>query len=386
MAMNPVPVDFSRRVVCILGLPFDMVDLAQAVASVRQAGQERRPWFISTANLNFVVAARSNQAFRQSVLHSQLSLADGMPIVWISRLLGLPIPERVPGAGLFESLNKSPDRPALKVYFFGGDDGLAQQAADRLNAKQGGLCCVGSQSPGFGSVDDISRDELLDDINRCQPDFLVVALGAQKGQAWIEHNRSLLEAPVISHLGAVVGFAAGAIRRAPRQLQHLGLEWLWRIKEEPKLWRRYAHDATALAGLMLHSVLPLFWQRVLSFSPRPTMAPTISTVQHLGAMTIRIAGHCTLENCQELRVSFAKAAESKGHVSLDLSQTLSLDAGVFGLLLLLSGYQHDIGQTLRLQGLSPALARLFRLHCAEQLLDEGLVDDRTDQLTHVDLA
>jgi N-acetylglucosaminyldiphosphoundecaprenol N-acetyl-beta-D-mannosaminyltransferase len=97
-AMAAVPlrrVDFTRRLVCILGLPFDALDIAQAVQRVRAAAFSGQRCFVSTPNLNFAIAARRDSAFRDSVLHSDLSLVDGMPLVWIARLLGQPLHERV---------------------------------------------------------------------------------------------------------------------------------------------------------------------------------------------------------------------------------------------------------------------------------------------------
>lgn len=249
----------ERDLVHLLGLPFDRVTMDDAVRQVLEAVRTRRRLFLSTPNLNFLVAAQRDPAFRASVLDSDLSLADGMPLVWMSRLLGTPLPERVAGSSLFERLRDEP-RPAgvdpIRVYFFGGPPGAAEAAARRLNGQGGGMVCVGFESPGFGTVEDMSGEEVIARINAAGADFLVVALGAEKGQAWIQRNRSRLQAPVLSHLGAVVNFAAGTVSRAPVWMQRAGLEWVWRVKEEPRLWRRYAGDARALASLLLRRVLP----------------------------------------------------------------------------------------------------------------------------------
>jgi len=206
--------DLGRPVEALLGLPFDALSLDEAVAEVRRCARERRPCFLSTPNVNFAVAAQDDQAFRASVLHSDLSLADGMPIVWAARLLGSRLPERVSGSDLFARLQREPGEP-LKVYFFGGPDGVAERAAAALDTRGGGLRCVGFDSPGFGSVEAMSGEERIARINGSGADFLVVSLGARKGQAWIERNRARLAPPVISHLGAVVNFVAGELRRSP---------------------------------------------------------------------------------------------------------------------------------------------------------------------------
>ena len=256
--------DFDRQVVCIAGLPFDAVDMAGAVARVRDAAACRERCFLSTPNLNFLIGCLSDAAFRDSVIHSDLSVADGMPLVWMARLLGIPIPERVAGSGIFEALwHEKPDGKPLSVFFFGGPDGVAEQACGVLNTGPSGLGCAGYECPGFGSIEQMSGEETIARINTSGADFLVVALGARKGQAWIEHNLDKIAAPLISHLGAVVNFVAGTVSRAPRWMQHTGLEWLWRIKEEPALWKRYWLDGKALILLLLTRVLPYaLWRRM----------------------------------------------------------------------------------------------------------------------------
>lgn len=239
-------IDPDRELVCVLGLPFDVVSMGEAVRRVREAARTRKPFLISTPNVNFVVAARSDASFRRSVLRSELILADGMPIVWLSRFLGLPLKERVSGADLFEALRACQDEPPLKVYFFGGPDGAAKAACEAVNRRGGGLYCVGHQSPGFVPVEEMSTDAHIEAINLADPDFVIVSLGAKKGQQWIDRNRQRLKAPVISHLGAVVNFAAGTVKRAPKWIQKTGFEWFWRICQEPALVSRYASDAWQL--------------------------------------------------------------------------------------------------------------------------------------------
>eukprot|EP01038_Epipyxis_sp_PR26KG_P003480 gene3480-biopygen2582 len=109
-----------------------------------------------------------------------------MPIVWVARLMGVPVPERVSGADVFERLGRPGSSP-LSTYFFGGPPGGAANACARLNDARGPLTCLGFDAAGFGDIDDMSAQATLDRINASGADFLVVALGATKGQAWIEH-------------------------------------------------------------------------------------------------------------------------------------------------------------------------------------------------------
>src|ERR671918_2094831 len=121
------PPDFGRDVHCLLGLPIDAVDLAGAERRIRAAAAARSPCFMSTPNVNFLIASHSDEAFRSSIIHSDLSVADGMPLVWLAKLVGIPLRERVAGASLFDALREERGKP-LSVYFFGGPAGLAEAA------------------------------------------------------------------------------------------------------------------------------------------------------------------------------------------------------------------------------------------------------------------
>ena len=190
-----------------------------------------------------------------------------MPIVWLARLLGVPIKERIAGSDIFEALKSAQSAThRLKVFLFGGAEGVAAAACSKLNAEPGGMTCVGSFYPGFCTVDEMSTDTIIDTINSSNADFLVAALGAKKGQAWLLQNHDRLQIPIRVHLGAAINFQAGTIKRAPERMRKWGLEWLWRIKEEPQLWRRYFNDGLVLLELVLTQVIPLLilsrWNRL----------------------------------------------------------------------------------------------------------------------------
>jgi N-acetylglucosaminyldiphosphoundecaprenol N-acetyl-beta-D-mannosaminyltransferase len=231
--------DLARNVYCVLGLPIDALDMPAVSRRIDAAAASRTSFLISTPNLDFLVQSRSDPEFRESLLDSDLCPADGMPIVWIARLIGVPVKTRVSGSDIFDSL-KAPERLArqLRVFLFGGAAGVAAAAARTLNAVPSGLNCVGVLDPGFGSVDEISHDHMIDQVNASAADFLAVSLGARKGQLWLHRNHRRLTIPVRAHLGAVINFQAGTVKRAPPGLQAWGLEWLWRIKEEPNLCHR----------------------------------------------------------------------------------------------------------------------------------------------------
>lgn len=360
---------FARNVHCILGLPFDAMDMPELLERIRVATAARTRCFLSTPNLNWAVACRTDAALRNSVIDSDLSVADGMPLVWVARLLGVPVPERVAGSDVFERI-RAGAAGSLAVYFFGGAQGAAETACRKLNGECSPLVCAGFKFPGFGSIEDMSAEETIAEINASGADFVIVSLGAKKGQAWIERNRQRLNAPVVSHLGAVVNFVAGTHRRAPRWVQRAGLEWLWRVKEEPGLWRRYAGDGWVFAKLFATRVLPyalyLTWRAVVR---RNIGSTAIEKSRDAQGAVIRLRGPWTAANLRPLRECLERIAGEPGDLVVDLGRVTDADSAFLGLLMLLHGERRRRGLPLTLAEASAPLARLFRLCCAEFLLD-----------------
>lgn len=354
---------------CLLGLPFHGVDLDAAMARIRQAIATRQTLILTTPNVNFAVACARDARFRDAVLDSHLLVADGMPLVWIARLLGVPIHERVAGSELFQRLRESAPGAAgpVRVFFFGGPPGAAETACRVLNAAARGMIGVGWHSPGYGSIQDMSAPEVIDGINASRADFLVVALGAAKGQAWIQHNRARLAVPVISHLGAVVNFVAGTVSRAPRWMQRAGLEWLWRIKEEPGLWKRYWADGGALLKLLVTCVLPLAWQRWWRSPSKVRNGCWDRAVEH-GTVVLRLHGAWLDNNLEPLRLALSTLAGLPAPLRVDLSDVSCVDSAFVGSLLLLHGFRTSRELPLAVTGAQGDVYRVLRWCGADFLL------------------
>ena len=112
-------------------------------------------------------------------------------------------------------------------------------------------------NPGYGTIEEMSTKKVIDTINSSHADLLAVFFGAERAQAWLMHNHHRLQVPIRAQFGATINFEAGTVKRAPRFLRSTGFEWLWRIKEEPYLWRRYWNDGKVLLRLLVTCVLPL---------------------------------------------------------------------------------------------------------------------------------
>jgi N-acetylglucosaminyldiphosphoundecaprenol N-acetyl-beta-D-mannosaminyltransferase len=364
--------DFDRDVWCILGLPFDAVDMSGAVQRVRDAVRVRARCFMSTPNLNFLIASQDDAGFRQSVLDSDLSLADGMPILWLARLTGVPLPERVAGSDVFAVLREGEadrgreaaptrtDGDPLRVFFFGGQEGIAERACERLNAEGGGLRCVGAYGPGFGSLDEMSAPAVIAQVNASEADLLVVALGARKGQAWIVRNLAGLTIPVVSHLGAVINFVAGNVRRAPAWMRRAGLEWAWRIREEPALWRRYAGDGLELLWLMVTRVMPFLVWRLVNRGGGAAPAEVAHGRKANSTGRIALRGGLVASALAPVRQAFREAAAAGGDLVVDLGGVTRVDGAFLGLLLVLEKHVRRAGGRLVVENTPSTVRRIFR--------------------------
>lgn len=352
--------DFDRDVYCIGGLPFDAMDLSKTMNRLRDAKHAKKPCFLTTPNLNFLALSQQDADFRNSVLYSDIVIADGAPIVWIAKLLGIPISERVAGSTLFEALGKE-WRRKLTVYFFGGPSGVAAEASKHINQNSTGLNCVGYFSPGFGSLEDMSESSIIDNINLSNADFLVVALGAKKGQAWIVKNLPKIKTPLVSHLGAVINFEARRLKRAPVRMQKIGLEWAWRIKEEPHLWRRYWGDGWFLLRYLMTNILPyIIWvkfnrRRLNNLSQKSTV-----TLDDAGVNINLVVSGAVLDPVSpNIRSLLRQASLQNKSVQLNLADTEYLGFAMLALLLLLKKQLAMQGHQLKVVQIQPGMKRLL---------------------------
>jgi len=365
--------DFSRNVYCVLGIPIDVVDMPSLVRAVEKAAVARLPFMISTVNLNYLVTSQSDFAFRETLLQSELCPADGMPLVWIARLMGIPIEGRVAGSDMLEALTaRAPFALRLKLFLFGGAKGIAEAAAKALNNAPGGLCCVGAIDPGFGSIADMSQDRIIDEINASGAEFLVVALGAKKGQLWLQRNHDRLCVPIRAHLGATINFIAGRVRRAPPVVRRLGLEWLWRIKEEPYLWRRYWHDGRYFLELLFTRVLPLaLWERWRRLRADAGQDLMIEGQHNPDGTTLSLSGAATARNVEKAAAIFRHLVSTNQKIRINLSNTCIIDARFLGLLLMLRKQAKKRSAEVEFTDVPSRLQRMFRCNGVGFLLSAG---------------
>jgi N-acetylglucosaminyldiphosphoundecaprenol N-acetyl-beta-D-mannosaminyltransferase len=363
--------DFSRQTFGLMGIPVDAISMADTIQRIEAAIEHQKPTLISTPNLNFLATSLRDPELRRSVVLSALCPVDGVPLVWLSKLLNIPIHRRVAGSDIFQALKMSrpADRP-LRVFFFGGRPGDAHAAGVAVNSARNGVRCVGTLDPGYGSIEELSTPEIIAEINESRADFLIVALGAQKGQAWLLRNHDQIEIPVRSHFGAVVGFQSGKIKRAPAIVRKLGFEWLWRVKEEPYLFPRYWRDGWVFLKLMISNVAPLVLIGAANRAfDRRSDDLAISSHALDDHTLVSLTGSATEANLPQIETELWAATERGKDVWIDLSAVKYIDARFFGLFLLLSKRLNQNDCQLRFVSAPWAIRKLFKLNAFAFLLD-----------------
>lgn len=242
----------------IAGVPVDALTLDEATAWIlRRARAGGPPAYVVTPNAHHAGLLRDSARFRVAYAKAGLSVADGVSMVWASRLLGEPLPEWVPGVDLFEAVCRAVAGTGLRLFLLGGRPGAAEGAARVLRRQYPGLEVAGTYCPPLGFESDPAEAErVARAIRRAAPHVLFVALGAPKQEVWLQDHLAHLGVPVGVGVGAAFDFVSGQVRRAPVWMRRSGLEWLFRLMVEPRrLWKRYAVYNTRLIALVFRQRL-----------------------------------------------------------------------------------------------------------------------------------
>jgi N-acetylglucosaminyldiphosphoundecaprenol N-acetyl-beta-D-mannosaminyltransferase len=220
----------------ILGVPVHHVGMAAALAYVRRFMAEPRLHQIATVNPEFVMAAQRDPEFQTILEEADLCLADGIGLIWASRRLKQPLPERVPGSEFIFHLAALAAEEGWPLFLLGAAPGVAEAAAAVFQKRHPELTIAGAYA---GSPDPAENEAIVRRINDSGAGLLFVAYGAPRQDKWIARNRyTLTGVRVAVGVGGALDFVSGRAVRAPRWLQHLGLEWLHRLWREPWRWRR----------------------------------------------------------------------------------------------------------------------------------------------------
>jgi exopolysaccharide biosynthesis WecB/TagA/CpsF family protein len=262
----------------------------------------------ATVNVDFVVntycattATPRNPALARVLRRAELVIADGMPLVWLSRLLGTPLPERVTGADMVPLIAERAARDHVKLYFLGGKEEYTRSAAEILTKRYPGLEIAGIDTP-FVRLDAPDAEqtdrEICRKINESGASILLIGFGNPKQEIWVERNRANLKCGIAVGIGGTFNFIAGAVKRAPDWMRHSGTEWIFRIIQEPgRLWKRYGF------GLLVFNTMALF---AFLNRPRKGGAGVAADQNDPGILTVNGRGRFSPEALQDILDAAAK--------------------------------------------------------------------------------
>jgi N-acetylglucosaminyldiphosphoundecaprenol N-acetyl-beta-D-mannosaminyltransferase len=230
------------RSAAVLGVPLALTDYAGTLDWIDSAIERAHRGYLCVAAVHTVMACREDPELRRAVLGADFTVPDGTPLVWALRLLGHPISTRVYGPDLMEAACARAARTGRRFYLYGGRNaGALAQLARELRLRHPGLQIVGGRVPPFRALTPAEEAAVAADIDRSGAEVVWVGIGVPKQEKWMAAMRERLQAPVLIGVGAAFDFHAGIVPQAPAAMQRLGLEWLYRLWQEPRrLWRRYA--------------------------------------------------------------------------------------------------------------------------------------------------
>jgi N-acetylglucosaminyldiphosphoundecaprenol N-acetyl-beta-D-mannosaminyltransferase len=225
----------------LLGIPLALTDYERTLDWIDGMVAARRKGYICVAAVHTVMASQEDPELRSAVLGSDLTVPDGTPLVWALNALGHDLDARVYGPDLMWKACERAARTGRRFYLYGGrHQGALAQLALELRRAHPGLQIVGGYSPPHRQLTSEEEDRLAADINASGADVVWVGIGVPKQEKWMARMRDRLGAPVLIGVGAAFDFHAGLVPQAPQRLQRLGLEWAFRLAQEPRrLWKRY---------------------------------------------------------------------------------------------------------------------------------------------------
>jgi N-acetylglucosaminyldiphosphoundecaprenol N-acetyl-beta-D-mannosaminyltransferase len=239
--------------ITLLDCPIDNLSLEDALGRIETFVRERTPHQHIAVNVHKMVLAQRDSRLREILKQCELACADGQPVLWLARLLNKPLKARITGIDLMERLLELAAQRGYRVYFLGARTDVLTKVVDECKQRYSGLRVAG-WSDGYWEPEEESR--VVEDVRREQPDILFVALGSPQKEFFIHAHRETLAVPFAMGVGGSFDVIAGKAKRAPLWMQRAGLEWVWRVLQEPgRMWKRYSHDGFVFAYLVLRALL-----------------------------------------------------------------------------------------------------------------------------------
>lgn len=228
----------------LMNTEIDNLTMDETMDAIDSLIKEDNCSYVVTPNVDHIVQLEKDEELKRVYENASLILTDGKPLIWISNWYKTPIKEKISGSDLFPRICVLAAKKGYTMYLLGAAEGVAAKAAKNLMKKYKGLNIVGTYSPPFGfEKDKVELKKIERQIQEVHPDILIVGLGCPKQEKYMYHHCKELDVPISFGLGASIDFEAGNIKRAPRWMSEHGLEWLYRITQDPKrLAKRYLVD------------------------------------------------------------------------------------------------------------------------------------------------
>jgi N-acetylglucosaminyldiphosphoundecaprenol N-acetyl-beta-D-mannosaminyltransferase len=225
----------------LLGVDIDNIAKPEALARVAQLVEAGRPSLVVTPNVDVLMTLRKDPEYRRIYAGAALVLTDGVPLLWAARFLGTPIREKIPGSSIFADICGMAADKGYRLFFMGGRPGAAAKAAEVVRAAHPSVRIVGVYCPPLGfENDEVEMAKVSRLIRESKPHILFLGLGSPKQEKWFDRYSASLGIPVTMGIGITFEYTSGLVQRAPSWMQHVGLEWLFRLWKEPRrLWKRY---------------------------------------------------------------------------------------------------------------------------------------------------
>lgn len=237
----------------MLDIRFNAVKQEQLLEEVFRNIEEKKMSSIMFVNVDVAIKAEKDELLKQALNESEMVLADGMPIIWISKLFKTPLPEKISGSDFVPELCRMAAQKGKKLFLAGGGEGVAERAAENLLMKYPGIQISGWYSPPYGFENQPEEIEKMNAaIHSAGPDIVIVCLGCPKQERYVYENRDKYKAGISICAGATIDFLAGNVKRCPAWMSRYGLEWFFRFLQEPKrLFKRYFIDDIQILRMVL---------------------------------------------------------------------------------------------------------------------------------------
>lgn len=245
--------------VSLAGVKIDNLTMQEAIDGIEELIKRKESSYVVTPNAAHIVLLQRDKEFKKIYRRASLVVPDGMSLLWAAKILGRPLREKVSGSDLLLAFCKVAAKKGYRLFLLGAGPGVAAKAAKILTRKNPGLKIVATYSPPFGFENGEEENKKIVQMTKTtKPDLLFVGLGTPKQEKWIWKHKDELHVPVSMGVGAAFDFTAGTVKRAPKWMQKSGLEWFFRLYEEPRrLWKRYLIGNAIFLSLVLKEFLKI---------------------------------------------------------------------------------------------------------------------------------